>query len=497
MIPTYYIMSSDVWKDKLRKAPKLIIDTSYNMLYIFLEHIIYTHKEMITLLRRTTSLILALVLLFTTLPSTTTNASTALPRIQTCSGDPAYFCYETSGSAFYPAGMNYTQTKTIEWQLAASTATYESHETLLVNGYHATNVQNALNQIASDGYNVVRVMINPEGKGYTRDAAGQITGTYYGVGGPWTMGSSHTNGLYVPYMDNVLDFLNRAKNLNLHVILTLNYIPDNAYYALDEPDKPLDASGNYYVNDVNLYYMSQAWIDKKKSYVSNFLNYIKTTDNSLLSTVFAIDLQNEVNLVTNAAPFTRTDTVPTADGGTYNMSIDSQRQQAIDANIVNWANQLVASGKLVDSKMLFTASVFTFHAIGLSSPNGVHSGTDPRYPARPDVLSNWSDLDYIDMHVYRDTASYDLDADLDSSYFASINKSTKPLFLGEFGAFKDLYTGITDAAYALKDHKNALVLKGFKGWALWSWDSNQSHMYNALDSSGAINGQLAPSVNGF
>lgn len=345
---------------------------------------------------------LLVALLFALLPQSITRAATPLTRIKTCPGSPAYFC-TSSGSVFSPSGMNYTQTKVMVWQTMdglgnSTTSTVESHATLYVNNYNPTNVQNMLNQLANDGYKFIRVMIEPQGVGTEQNTSN----TYYGIGGPRVIGANHFNGLYKPYLNNFIDLLSRANLKGIYVIPTLNYLPDNDYYYLGRSSKPQDANGNLYIDNVNLLYMTTAWIDKKKEYVTNFLTYIKNTNPDLLSTILAVDLQNEINVVTNAPPFTRTDVVPTADGGSYNMSIDSQRQQAVDANFVNWANQLIVAGKAVDPSALFTASVFTFHAIGLNNgPNGVHSASDPRYPARPDSLSNYSNLSYIDMHVSR------------------------------------------------------------------------------------------------
>jgi hypothetical protein len=153
-----------------------------------------------------------------------------------------------------------------------------------------------------------------------------------------------------------------------------------------------------------------------------------------------------------------------------------------------------------DPSGLGCGSVFTFRAVGKTGPNGVYSaaGSDARYPARPSSLSNYSNLDFLDMHLYPDGSSYTVDDDLNTSEYDYINKTRTPLVLGEFGAIKNVYPVISNAAYAMKDLKNYCKNnKGFKGWAFWTWDSNQPDLYNAIENSGAINGQLAPSVWGW
>lgn len=82
--------------------------------------------------------------------------------------------------------------------------------------------------------------------------------------------------------------------------------------------------------------------------------------------------------------------------------------------------------------------------------------------------------------------------------------------MGEFGAHKPSFPSITTAAYTVRDLQiqscnynfNGINKKIFFkkrvihyliGWAFWTYDTTeQPEFYNILDSSGAINGQLAP-----
>jgi hypothetical protein len=420
--------------------------------------------------------------------------STSIERISVSDGN-----FIRNNSVWHPAGMNYTKTIDIDWKQYNSEGEYvhsinqESHKTLLVISFDINAINNAFSSMAHDGYNFVRVMINNEGEG---TASGS---TYYGVAGPYQVGANHKYGLYIPYMDNFVDLLTKANEKGLYVIPCLNYLPYNSYYQ-SNLTKPVDDDGNFYINDVNLLYMNHAHIDAKVDYIKNFIQYIKDEDSNLLSTILGYDFHNELNVVTTAAPFSRDDLVSTADGNSYDMSIDADRQQCVDANFVNWANQCMSAMLNKDPSGMGCGSVFTFHAVGKTGPNGVHSadGSDPRYPARPASLSLYSDYNFLDMHLYPDGGSYTVDDDLNSSEFSSIDKVRTPLILGEFGAIKDVYSTITDAAYGMKNLKDYCKdNKDFKGWAFWTWDSNQEAFYNATESNGAINGQLAPSVWGW
>lgn len=390
--------------------------------------------------------------------------SASLDRVSVANGN-----FVKNISNWNPASINYTQTKTITWSnyttagVYVSGSTSESHSSLLIPSFNINSINTAFASIKSDGYNFVRIMINHEGAGI---ASGT---TYYGVGGDYLVGSSHKDGLWIAYMDNFIELLKIANTYGLYVIPCLNYLPSNSYYQ-NSLIKPSDGQGGYYVDDINLFYMFATLINAKVSYIKNFIQYIKDKDPNLLSTVLSYDFHNEINIATNAAPFSRTDLEPTADGVTYNMSNNISRQQCVDANSVSWVNQCLSAMRLKDPSVLAAGSLFTFDAVGKLGPNGVSSnGGDNRYLLRPASLSTYSNLNFIDMHLYPSGCGYTVDHDLNSSEYSCINKTRTPLILGEFGAIKTVYPSITNAAIAMKDLKNYCKNnKGFKGWAFWT-----------------------------
>ena len=131
-------------------------------------------------------------------------------------------------------------------------------------------------------------------------------------------------------------------------------------------------------------------------------------------------------------------------------------------------------------------------APGFFSPLAVE-GSDPRiirtYWAIADSALGGSSADFVDLHAY--PTGQTLAAEM-ASFEISTNK--KPLVLGEFGAFKNNYPSLTNAAYAMRDWQIASCRQyGFDGWLLWTWDTaEQPELWNAMDSGGAINGLLAP-----
>lgn len=101
---------------------------------------------------------------------------------------------------------------------------------------------------------------------------------------------------------------------------------------------------------------------------------------------------------------------------------------------------------------------------------------------------------------------YTLADDLASSEFSSMNLGAagKPVLMGEFGAFKNVYgcnpsDGLT-AALAMRNYRTEAKNSGFKGALYWTWNTiypddssicgQKQQWWNGVDESGAINWEL-------
>lgn len=424
----------------------------------------------------------------TSLPETTEQADVgalvagaALPRIK---AQGPLFIDSSTQKKFVPHGYNYTKTTTIG-------TCANVHSTFNVGVYSATQADAYLAQAAYDGFNMVRIFIDP-GDDYYGVPCRASTGQY-GIAGPKT-----SSGLYRPYLDNVADFVARARAKKVYVIPVFPFIPQNAQYVNLAIANQLPN-----VENLNAYYLSPGFITAKAAYLRDFITALRGYDNgTLLSTIFAYELENEVFLLGNAKPFSMASgSVLTADGLRYDMAQPAARQQAADANVVNWANQLAATVRAADPLTMVSASVFTYAAVGLSGPNGLapDARADKWFPARPITLRLYSTLDYTDLHLYPLGSAYQgvtlpagLAADLQSSEFPSMNKTSRPLFMGEFGAFKSKYPSIIDAALAMGTFRDAAYAQGFAGSLFWTWNNlNQTELWHGAEQGGAINGVLA------
>jgi hypothetical protein len=102
------------------------------------------------------------------------------------------------------------------------------------------------------------------------------------------------------------------------------------------------------------------------------------------------------------------------------------------------------------------------------------------------MLSVWArGLSFVDIHLYP-TRAYNIDADLASSEFSYVPKTT-PLLLGEFGPDLLEAPSIAQTATALGRLRSNAYERGFLGSLLWTWLA-------AGQNGGAINGVLAPLI---
>lgn len=448
------------------------------------------------------------------------SASLAAPAtrigITTIGGKKAFFDTVT-GVEFVPKGYNYTLVESIG---TTNPNCQRRHVTFDVNKYRPDLADAFLAQMHYDGYNTVRVFID------VGDVCRQAVGQYSA-----TPPSTSTPDVYGPYVANVADFLTKAKARNIRAILVVNYTPQSWHYqqligGSPEPHNQIEGEHRYL--------LTAGGHQAKAAYMTAFINELKKPTatlpaGELLPTVLAYELQNEVAVFDNIPPFSLSQGMVTFGNGlSYNMGIAADRQQAVDANIVQWAIVARNAAKVADPGALVSASVFTFGAVMLPGPTGIYQRnwrihpTDPaktenRHPARVASLHLWSTLDFTDIHAYKKSSlitttggsiQYTLAGDLATSEFSNMNlTSGKPVLMGEFGALKSVYgctlpANLLTAATSMGAFRSQAKTLGFKGALFWAWDTtlpNQTSLpcvdrqdwWNGIDYNGAINGVLA------
>jgi hypothetical protein len=418
-------------------------------------------------------------------------AATALPRVESVT--PAgqrlgYLRLAGTDTRFVPRGVNYV--RLAEFELNGQPVSY--HSTFEPGRYDPLEVERTLGALSHDGYNTVRVFIDPG----NIDAAEE--GHPHGLG----RGLGDNSAIHAPYLDNVADFVDRAARARLYVQFSLDAFPqNNYYYELVGPTDRTQVDGH------NLFYLHAGMQTAKAVYLSNFVDALRQrVGGDGLSAVLAYATDNEAFVVGDKAPFSRESGVVSTAAGRYDMADPAGRQQAQDANLVSYAIRMRDAVHAKDPGAMVTMGTFTYHAVGKPGPAGLpvrcdvdcRLDVDYRYPVRPHSLTHYAGLSFLDLHMYPDGRAGSLDRHLTSIEWHNVRG---PVVLGEYGAFRHAYgEDVTRAAYAMRDLQVATCRLGLAGWLFWTWDTtetaDQRRLFTLTDAGGAINGQLAPIVRG-
>jgi hypothetical protein len=404
-------------------------------------------------------------------------AAEPLPRIGVRAGTPhAEFYNLTTGARFSPGGFNYTiLDRTGNRKTSLNRPTF-AHVTFDPGFYDPAAVDAVLASIHDNGFNVIRVILD-SGDG-THQSRGQ-----YGIAGP-----ADSQSLYKPYVDNLVDFLRRARSHRVYVMVALHTFPENRGF------KSIAESGRLpNVTGINQYYFSPGGVRAKTAYVKELVHDVASVDGgSLLTTVLAWEIQVEIFVNDAWEPFSlHSGKVATADGRSYDMGDAASRQQCMDANLVNWATQVSAAIRSEDPHALVTAGSATYDAVHKTGPNGLMrtSESDSRYPPRPLVFERARALSFIDIHAYpRNYPGYSLAGDLDSNEFRDWDLRVMPIVIGEFGASQRQFPTIDAAVAAVRREQQDALRLGIAGTVYWTWNTlpDNNKWWSAIEDDGAI-----------
>jgi hypothetical protein len=367
----------------------------------------------------------------------------------------AEFFDRTTGNVFVPRGNNYIRLATLTNPNGNPVL---AHSTFIVGLYDANRAESALASMQASGYNIVTVIME-----------GCCQGT---IGDP-------VGGLNSAYIANFVDFLQRAKAHAIKVVIASGWLP--AFGGFNQP------LGSCYpqFDDINLMNLSSCGITAMKAYFQNFVQALINAS-APMDAIFAYEAWDEYCYLATKAPLNSTSgTITAANGQTYDMSSSASRQQMMDDGLVYFADQVRASILALDPTALVTISFFP-----PEGPNPSRIG-DPRiiqvYPA----IAR-STLDYVNLHPYPIVLNLTMDQVVQNYGFVGYQQQ-KPIIMGEYGAFKWAYPLVSDAAAGLQSWQIQSCTYNFKGWLLWTWDTDeQPELWNGLSSGGAINLNLAP-----
>ncbi len=383
----------------------------------------------------------------------------------------AQFVLKESGKPFYVTGFNYIRLRSKDGRPGGDHSTFDADTKFTEAAYQPDRAEAMFQALEDAGYNTVRVFI-----------IGRNTFNP-GIGGDYTT----TQGLYEPYMENVLDFLRRATRHNIRVFPTFGdgELPNNAYYL------SLFGAGN---DEKNLLVLSKNGVDARVEYISSFLSYLKTKEPTVLPTLLGLQCQNEAYLRSNQFPFSETKgRFTAANGKSYDLSSSESRQALMDEGYRYYHQRIVEAVKAIDPEMLVAEGVFVPAAVG-KDPTGATGlwpakYKDKRYPPTLTRLGD-SPLDFLDVHFYRHNARLTVaeafEQSLSSTGFfapemAGIRK-TKPVIVGEFGAFDFMEKTFEEAVENMAIVRDLALNEAVNGMLFWTYDClEQAKLWHAMD----------------
>ncbi len=356
-------------------------------------------------------------------------------------GQAEFYVRETA-ERFVPLGFNHTvlEERHSGW-----------HYTFNVGLYDPDEMEGVLSEMADVGTNTIRVWIWG-----TQDEAGFT-------------GGQDSRGLNGAYMENVVDFFQRATRHGIYVMPVMDETPHNAYYSAIAANAEREADADPAITGYNRNYLSPGPLAAKRMAVADFVRYIKETDPGLLRTVLGWSFANEVFVNHNQGPYLLSEgTVRTSTGQTYDMADKHERQASYDDAIKHFSNVLTEAVKSVDPDALTTIGMWTADAHGREPYNGLlPDDRDPRRPPRPAVLA--SDdclLDFLDIHIYPWDGTSKVRPD--AHEWDAVGPSAKPAIVGEYGVFKR--NTIDEARVMLREMLEQAYDMGYQGSLHWVWD---------------------------
>jgi hypothetical protein len=350
-----------------------------------------------------------------------------------------------TGEKFVPRGYNYIR-------LAPMSETNPGtwHSTLNPGLYEPERAEAALQAMGAAGYNVARIFVDCCREG---NNAGDPKG-----------------GVSLAYLENVIDFLNRAHANGIYVLMVMDLTPAQGGY-----DEMWGHCCTTFDGE-NLRYLTSGGHTGERRFNRDFIRAL-IEKGGPLEAIFAFDLTNEVHFNVDKPPFSLTSgKVTTANRKTYDMAKEEDKQRMMDENLVYWIDQQRANILEVDPTALVAVS---FPAINVG-----HTTVNPR----PAIWE--STADFVDLHTY---LGWGLSLEQYLDRFGVDENPEKLIILGEFGASRRGYPTAAMAAQDLVNWQVSSCRYGFDGWLLWTWDNEeQAELWNGMSGNGEISAALAP-----
>ncbi len=359
-------------------------------------------------------------------PTPTIQIPTEHPiQIRLTSGRAEFYDTRTNES-FVPRGANYF------WIIPAGGGLEDRF--FEVGTFDPERVAADFDLLRRNGYNTVRIFLDSCSSG--SNCAGRTNGP----------------GLNPAYLDNIAAAMHLAQEAGIFLLLTSNDLPaQGGYWAM------VDAAVNEQFGPYrNAHYLTPAGVEAGRVYWRDLMSGLAARA-APFESVLGWSLLNEQWYFYTDPPFSLSSgLVTTANGETYDLSDPAEhRRMAVDS-MVHYIEQLREVILEYDPNGLVTMGFFV-----PDYPNPLRQG-DFRYVETAPLLEAAA-LDFFDFHAYPGEDSFEAVAD----NFGLTGFESKPVILGEVGAFIDRYPSSESGLRAVQGWIGESCQVGFDGFIYW------------------------------
>lgn len=377
-------------------------------------------------------------------PSTappTTEPTAWEPREHLVTVDGNRFLDQRTGETFVPRGVNLLHKFT------------GGHVDGLFGVYEPERIDDELDAIAGWGFNTVRIFMDMC-RGCVADGV----------------------GVKAQFIDNLADFITRAAERDLVLLITSNDLPDSPTFNDGLPC--CEPFGGYR----NSLYLTTEGVETAQRYFGEIVGGL-VERGAPLEAVLGWQLANEQFYLTDVAPFTMSSgEVTPANGRTYRMGDPESVRAMAEESLIFYVDEVAETIRGIDPYAAVTIGFFEPNEPVLSRPG------DNRLVYVTRVM-NESSLDFFDLHAYPGgamrledfAANYDL---------ASYERT--PVVLGEFGAFSFSSESPEVGAGVVARWQAQSCEYGFDGWLYWLWGTSDDEVWTGTQGDDAINRALSP-----
>ena len=305
-----------------------------------------------------------------------------------------------------------------------------THLLLKVGVYDPARTREDFKALAAQGYNTVRVFLD------------------HCSAGPGCIGDDDNSGLNPDYLDNIADMLAAAGETGLYILFTSNDLPDQGGYS----EQANAASGEIFAGYRNSYYLTPEAVEATRLYWRDLLTGLNQRE-AATDRVLGWQLLNEQWLFIDQPPLSLTSGEVETTTGTYDMSDPGQKRRMVSDGLIHYIAEVKAEILAHDPTALVTMGFF---APEIAAP-GWFVDTAP--------LLSRSDLDFFDFHGYPGGPGLEELAEA----FGMLGYESKPIVLGEYGAFRHIYSELNPAARAITEWQTESCEYGFDGWLYWTY----------------------------